>query len=1055
MSQMQEILRKKYAQRFDEAYQILNDEQRQAVDAIEGPVMVIAGPGTGKTQILAVRIGKILQQQDVQPHNILCLTYTDAAVIAMRKRLVKIIGPDGHKVHIYTFHGFCNQVIQENLDYFGNYRQLEPLEDLEKIDVYKEIIDNLPNEHPLKRPKGDGSYEAKRLESLFAMLKRENISPEEMLGRIESHLKEKKESPEFICKRKTTLKTGKVYLKDDFRDDKYQTYVEKFTDTKLGTVLLPKYVEIMDRRGRYDYADMILWVIDAFNNNDSILATYQERYQYFLVDEYQDTNGAQNDVLYMLIDFMDLDPNVFVVGDDDQAIYKFQGANLNNIRDFKSKYNPLTVVLEKNYRSHQEILDDASSLINFNQERIIKDTDITATKNLIAAKKIEKPIIEPVLRVFKNVIHEQAHLVEILEEMQKNNEPLNEVAVIYRKHSEVNKISEVLEKKEIPINIKKKVDILKLPLVKNILNVLYYIQSEYDKPNSEENRLFELMHYQFFHIDSRDIAKIAMHCRTGTYKNPIYWRDVISDRKLLKDIGVSQIEEIDRLQSLLTVWVGDIANVTLQMLFQSVLNDGHILQYVLSSANKTWLLQVISTMFDSIKEQSNKKPDIKLKDYLENIDKMKAAELPMSINKIVSSKEGVHFMTAHSAKGLEFEKVFMIGCNKQTWDSSRGGFNQYNYPDNVNMDTVTNDEDERRLFFVSMTRAKSELYISFSEKRENDKDLNPSQFIDEIIATTDRQIDPVDVDKDLLNDFQSYLLLKENKKATLIDKDRIDEVLKGYKLSVTGLSKYLKCPMTYYFETILRVPTARNSNMGFGRAMHKAMQLYFDNIKDDKKPNKDDFLKYFERGMLESVSHFTDKEFKKLSEYGKLVLGLYHKEYLENLELAKDYGTEIQIDNVEWESVPLKGVLDLVVIHKDHIHVVDYKTGNGFSADKSKIKKPTASNVHGGDYWRQMVYYKILTDSDRKYNWKMISGEMDFLEPKRGTSEFTKTQFTISPTDIEMVGEQIVETWKNIHDHNFNNLCENEKCYWCNFVRDEYVFSGEFDRDALEDNQDF
>ena len=161
---------------FSYHYNRLNPAQKRAVDQIQGAVMVIAGPGTGKTQILAVRIAKILADTDAQAHNILCLTFTDAATIAMRRRLVQIIGPAAHQIHIYTFHGFCNQVIQEHLEIFGNYRQLEPLTDLERVDVYHKIISDLPNDHVLKRLKGDPTFEHKRLDNLFQMMKKENLN---------------------------------------------------------------------------------------------------------------------------------------------------------------------------------------------------------------------------------------------------------------------------------------------------------------------------------------------------------------------------------------------------------------------------------------------------------------------------------------------------------------------------------------------------------------------------------------------------------------------------------------------------------------------------------------------------------------------------------------------------------------------------------------------------------------------------------------------------------------------------------------------------------------
>ena len=286
-------LKNKYEEIFDQAYNALNSEQKKAVDKIDGTVLVNAGPGTGKTQILALRIGKILKETDIAPHNILCLTYTDSATISMRNRLVQIIGPTGHQVHIFTFHGFCNQVIQENLDIFGSYRSLEPINDLERVDVFREIIDQIPDDNILKRFKSDKYYEAKRLRNLFDLMKKENIEPQDFLAIIDTHLQEQKESDAFIAKRKTTLKNGTTYEKGDFRDDWYATFAQKFEETKAAIQQFDKLNQVLDKKERYDFHDMILWVLKAFRENEYLLLQYQERYQYFLVDEYQDTNIAQ------------------------------------------------------------------------------------------------------------------------------------------------------------------------------------------------------------------------------------------------------------------------------------------------------------------------------------------------------------------------------------------------------------------------------------------------------------------------------------------------------------------------------------------------------------------------------------------------------------------------------------------------------------------------------------------------------------------------------------------------------------------------------------------
>src|SRR5579875_774913 len=172
------FLRDKLLQKFKEEYNRLNDQQRKAVDQIEGPVMVIAGPGTGKTQILSARIGKILlSDAHIEPNNILCLTYTEAGVVAMRRRLSQFIGPDAYKVNIYTFHAFCNDVIQDNLSLFEK-TALDPISDLERIELLKELIDGFPKDHPLKRYRGDVYFEINSLQSLFSLMKREGWPPD-------------------------------------------------------------------------------------------------------------------------------------------------------------------------------------------------------------------------------------------------------------------------------------------------------------------------------------------------------------------------------------------------------------------------------------------------------------------------------------------------------------------------------------------------------------------------------------------------------------------------------------------------------------------------------------------------------------------------------------------------------------------------------------------------------------------------------------------------------------------------------------------------------------
>src|SRR5436190_11425664 len=212
---------KQQLEKFYEEYNDLNEQQKLAVDAIEGPVMVIAGPGTGKTQILSARIGKILLETDARPENILCLTYTDAGVVAMRKRLLGFIGPDAYKVNLYTFHAFCNDVIQENLSLFEK-TALDPISDLERIDLFKKLIDSFPKNHPLKRYRGDVYFEINNLQQLFSAMKRKGWTPISINEKIDEYITSLTIRDEFVYKRKF-----KEFNAGDLKKDKIEEEKEK------------------------------------------------------------------------------------------------------------------------------------------------------------------------------------------------------------------------------------------------------------------------------------------------------------------------------------------------------------------------------------------------------------------------------------------------------------------------------------------------------------------------------------------------------------------------------------------------------------------------------------------------------------------------------------------------------------------------------------------------------------------------------------------------------------------------------------------------------------
>lgn len=1030
MSFNKERLEKKFSEEFEK----LNTEQQQAVTTIEGPVMVNAGPGTGKTQILALRIASILQQTDVNPNNILCLTYTDNGAIEMRNRLLKIIGSAAYNVRIHTFHSFCNEVIQDNITYFGKLN-LAPIGDLEEIALFYKLIDSIEKDNALKRFRGEVYYEKDRLKSLYSLMKKEAWSPEYLNERIDAYITELPTKDGFFYKKKY-----KEFNAGDPKPAAIADEKEKMEMLRAAANLYPRYNEMMAAESRYNFDDMILWVLEAFEKNNNLLLDYQERYQYFLVDEFQDTSRSQNLLLQYLTSYWDV-PNLFVVGDADQSIFSFQDANVENIIEVEKKYaeNLTKINLVNNYRSTQNVLTAAHRLINNNNLRTaFPENDsplIAANKNLLGIS------IEPVITEYANPEQEAIDVAIQVEALVQQGISGKEIAIIYRNHAQVTTITTILEGKKIPVNSKKKIDILQLPFIQNVLLILRWIEKEKYIPYSADDLLFMLLHSDFFKLSPLEIAKLSM---TVNAKNRVSKEDTYSLRRLMAESsmpksdlfsqpdGHSLKEVSDVLEGLLKAS----ANSTLQQLLELVIQRAGVLSYIMQSHEKPWLMQVLNAFFNQAKEENKRKPELTLSDWLTDIDTMKKNRLPVSLYKVTANDEGVNMVTAHGAKGSEFAHVFVIGCTQKIWDdNNKGGNRNYKLPDNlVNTSRNASDlEESRRLFYVAITRAKTHLHVSYPVKNEKDKEQVKSTFITEILENSNLSISPKQVPDALLAD---YLFLQFTETARpeieLVEAEYIDQILKRYTLSVTHLNNYLNCPLRFYYQNLIRVPAAKSESMAFGSAIHWSIERLFMKMKDNQNtfPPKVDLVNDFNWYMKNNREAFTPEAFKLKTDYGEKILPAYYDYHVNRWN--KIVIVEKPVRNVVVQNVPINGKLDKLEFTGKQVNVVDYKTGKYENA-KKKLVSPNDKEPNGGDYWRQAVFYKILLDNDRTNDWQVVSTEFDFIEP---VNEEYKTEIVkISPADITTVTNQISNTWEKIQNKEFKTGCGKPDCEWCNFVK--------------------
>ncbi len=1029
------IQREKLIQRFEEEFNNLNEQQQRAVNQLEGPVMVIAGPGTGKTQILSARIAKILMDTDASPDNILCLTYTDAGVVAMRKRLVSFIGPDAYKVNIYTFHAFCNDVIQENLSLFEK-TSLDPISDLERIEMMKELIDSFPKNHPLKRFRGDVYFEINNLKNLFSTMKKEGWKADFISSKIDEYIAGLPNREEFVYKRKY-----KEFNAGDLKQNRIDEEVEKMAKLRAAINEFDSFQAMMRKRNRYDFDDMINWVINVFEENKNVLADYQERFQYVLVDEFQDTSGTQNRLVELLISYWD-HPNVFVVGDDDQSIYRFQGANVENMLNFANSYKEslLTVVLTNNYRSTQPILDISKSLIDRNEERLVNQIDNLSKDLLSSHPKVKDLKNIPVLKEYDTQKQEIIDITLQVEKLIAQGTSPGRIGIIYKEHKYGEELTGYFKLRNIPVYSKRHENLLEMPLAKKIILIMQYLAAEHEMPFGADEMLFELLHAEWFRIPAIEIAKITAECATLKYSDhPVSLRLLIHQKlnEPAKDLfSDMKNKELKKASEAIEKLIYNVPNITLQHLFEGVIRETGILKHIMTSADKFEQLQIVTALFDFIKEETHRNPNLTLSSFIKTIELMVKEELSLPLVQVSGTDKGVNLLTTHGSKGLEFEKVFFAGCNANLWEKKRKPGGGYSFPDNLFSSTPKSTEEEelRRLFYVALTRAEQHLQISWSQFKADGKEQEPSMFIAEILDRHAIPVEKVFMDEEVLAEFSAlYFEEKAAPELERIEADFVDRILEKFVMNVTALNNYLSCPLEFYFKTLIRIPSPKNEAAEFGSAVHYALEQLFRKMQKNENlfPDKSEFIRDFEWYMNRHKESFTNEQFSRRMEYGRDVLGNYYNTQVPYAN--KIVAIERNIKNVVVKNVPLKGKLDKLEFDGKSVNVVDYKSGNPDNA-KEKIKPPNDKNPNGGDYWRQAVFYKILVDHYNQKDWKVVSTEFDFIEPDKN-KKYQKAKLIIEPPDIETVTQQITTVWEKIQNRDFYTGCGKPDCHWCNFVK--------------------
>ena len=526
------------------------------------------------------------------------------------------------------------------------------------------------------------------------------------------------------------------------------------------------------------------------------------------------------------------------------------------------------------------------------------------------------------------------------------------------------------------------------------------------------------------------------------------YSEKFSIRKYLQDwnktrnptlFSLAPHEEAMRLGNLLEKWIADAHNITLQQLFSNIVSEGGILSYIMASPEKIWLMKNLQALFDFIKDETHRHPEMNIVAIMETVDLMESNALPIPLVQVSGNEKGVNLLTAHGAKGLEFEYVFVAGTNSHLWEKKKKNAAGFSFPDTVfaTEATSTDEQELRRLFYVAITRAEKHLVISYPEFRLDGKPLEPSMFISEILQAHILPQHKMEVPEETLFEFEALQYGKElAPEIEKVDQLFIDTLLNGFTMNVTALNNYLRCPLSFYYQNLVRVPSGRSESTEFGSAVHFALEKLFQKMQEKNAfPPREEFIKDFKYSMTRNRECFTKEAFKRRIEYGEDILSAYYDKYIHTWNTV--VSIERNIRNVVVNGVPLKGKIDKLEFNGNEVNVVDYKTGD-YEKTKNNLRKfdrPNQRDPNGGDYWRQAVFYKILLDNYKQKNWQVVSTEFDFIEPNK-QKEYFKEKIDILPEDITTVSQQIKDSWIRIQNKEFYTGCGKEDCKWCGFVKD-------------------
>ncbi|MCH7951750.1 UvrD-helicase domain-containing protein [Patescibacteria group bacterium] len=890
---------------------VLNKQQKEAVEHDQGPLLIIAGAGTGKTTVITERIKRLIISERANPSEILALTFTEKAAKEMEER-VDMAMPYGYtQMWISTFHSFCDRILRREALHIGIDPKFKLMTEAETIQFIRSNLFKFKLSY--FRPLGNPTKFVAGLLQHFSRLQDEDISPNEYLKYARSLAVKKRGLKEEKMEAEKTAELARTY----------QTYQE-----------------LKVKEGVMDFGDLIGKTLELFRKRPNVLREYRKQFKYMLVDEFQDTNIAQYELLKLLVP-PGKKANLAVVGDDSQSIYKFRGAAVSNILYFMDDYKEAKmVVLTKNYRSTQKILDSAYRLITHNNPDTL-EAKLGVDKNLISVRN--RNTGEQVEFIHRDRVENEAEEVakRIEELVGKGDYEWKDIAVLVRANSHSEPFIRAFSRHAIPYQFLGPGRLFRQP---EIIDLISYLKVLYNFEDSIA--LYRLLSIDHFDIPAKDLLRIGNYAKRFNLA-------LFEACEKVDDIVVSDQtkEKMKKILKIIDRHLKRVRKETAGQLLYYFLEDTGLLQELLNpdtpGAEKK--AANISKLFDKLKTYEVNHEDATVTAVVDWIElSSELGESPLAADIDWTESNAVNILTAHSAKGLEFPVVFLVNLVSQRFPTIERR-EQIPIPEELIKEVLPigdyHEQEERRLFYVGMTRAKDRLFFTAANyygEGKREKKLSP--FIFEALGD-----DTVAAEQPESGQQLSFLDYASAPQSSVISHQ--SSKLHIDYLSYTQIETFKTCPLHYKLRYIVKIPTPPTSAQSFGASIHAALKDFYLYVKGGEKPRKELILKALKENWIAEGYASKSHERKMLERGRKYLAGFFKKEFdPKKAPIALEQPFVVPLDSLQGDPRRLKigGKIDRIdELLGGKIEIIDYKTG---------AKVPTQKQV---DHDLQLTFYAL------------------------------------------------------------------------------------------------